>query len=111
MTYALIIKPEAEADITAANEWYLAIGEELSRRFLETLETVLRRMQSTPLLYAVEKWECRRAHLRKFPYFLVYRVEGNNVVVLGLFHERRDPALWQTRARDTSNGQDHASKG
>jgi ParE-like toxin of type II ParDE toxin-antitoxin system len=106
MNYTLVIRPAAEADFAEAKTRYAAVSEDLGERFMNALEAALHRIEATPLIYAAEKWDARRAHLRQFPFFVVFRVVMNKVIVLGLFHERRDPALWQARAGDATNGQD-----
>ena len=34
---------------------------------------------------------------RRFPYSIFSRVESQQVVVLAVFHSRRNPRIWQTR--------------
>jgi hypothetical protein len=35
---------------------------------------------------------------RRFPYAVYYQTAGNEVVVLGILHTRRDPCEWQSWA-------------
>jgi plasmid stabilization system protein ParE len=42
--------------------------------------------------------EVRRAVVRRFPYAVFYKIEPQQVVVLAVFHSRRDPKSWQARA-------------
>jgi len=39
----------------------------------------------------------RKAILRRFPYSLLFILEGDDVVVLGCFHHRQDPKNWAER--------------
>ena len=39
----------------------------------------------------------RRVPVRRFPYSIFYYVEREHIVVLGVFHSRRDPRNWQRR--------------
>ena len=104
MSYTLIVKPEAHADIADQEGHYRQIGEGLADRFLEAVEQTLKRIVRAPLAYAVDFMAARKAHVRDFPFLIVFRVEGETVVVFGLFHERRDPELWHARVRDSVNG-------
>jgi plasmid stabilization system protein ParE len=36
--------------------------------------------------------------VRRFPYSVFYRVEADRIVVLAVFHGRRNPRIWQARA-------------
>ena len=42
--------------------------------------------------------DVRRAFMRRFPYGVFYRVEEDQIIVVGVFHARRDPKRWQARA-------------
>ena len=45
-----------------------------------------------PLALAVVAGRFRRALLRRFPYSIYFVVEGDEVLVVGLFHSARRPA-------------------
>jgi len=34
----------------------------------------------------------------RFPYFVLYYLDGDNAVVFGRFHTARDPEIWRGRA-------------
>jgi hypothetical protein len=51
-----------------------------------------------PLAYPAVHGEARKAVLRRFPYALIYVVEGSDIVVLACYHHRRDPKGWRARA-------------
>ena len=42
--------------------------------------------------------EIRRLMTRRFPYGVFYLVEATSVVVLAVFHAKRDPGQWRRRA-------------
>ena len=48
-------------------------------------------------LYAKILHDARRAPVRRFPYSVFYKVEPERVVVISVFHGRRDPKVWQER--------------
>jgi plasmid stabilization system protein ParE len=39
----------------------------------------------------------RRALLRRFPYSLLYRVEPGAILLVAVFHAKRDPKIWRAR--------------
>lgn len=94
----MIIRPEAEADLVNARDWYERQREGLGAAFLLCVEEVLVRIGRTPEMYTVVYHDVRRALTRRFPYAVYYRIAGNEVVVLGILHTRRDPREWQSRA-------------
>jgi plasmid stabilization system protein ParE len=94
----MIIRPEAEADLVNARDWYERQREGLGAAFLLCVEEVLERIGRTPEMCTAVYRDVRRALTRRFPYAVYYRVAGNEVVVLGMLHTRRDPHEWQSRA-------------
>lgn len=42
--------------------------------------------------------DCRKVLLRRFPFFMVYRVRGDEFLVVAVFHHRRDPRKLIRRA-------------
>ena len=93
----MIIRPEAEADLMSARDWYERQRAGLGNEFLMAVEEVLLRMQRTPDSHAVVHHGVRRALTRRFPYSVYYRIEGGEVIVVGVFHAGRAPDAWQSR--------------
>ena len=90
MSWRVIIRPNAEADLRAARSWYesqrTGLGDELLdevRRAVGLLETDPERR---PLYYR----GFRRLLTRRFPYKLFYRVEGGRVIVFRILHAKRE---------------------
>jgi plasmid stabilization system protein ParE len=94
----MIIRPEAEADLVNARDWYERQRVGLGATFLLCVEEVFERIDRTPEIYVAVYQDVRRAFTRRFPYAVYYRIADNEVVVLGIFHTRRDPREWQSRA-------------
>jgi plasmid stabilization system protein ParE len=94
----MIIRPEAEADLGNARDWYERQREGLGAAFLLCVEEVLERIGRTPEMYTAVYHDVRRALTRRFPYAVYYRIAGNEVVVLGILHTHRDAHEWQSRA-------------
>jgi plasmid stabilization system protein ParE len=98
MSYALIVEPEAEAEIDEASRWYKEISRELGEDFLRAVEEALASIRENPLQYQIIHGRGRRVRLRRFTsYRLFYVVAGQEVVLLGCIHGRRNPKRWQDR--------------
>jgi plasmid stabilization system protein ParE len=94
----MIIRPEAEADLVNARDWYERQREGLGAAFLLCVEEMLERIGRTPEMYTAVYRDVRRALTRRFPYAVYYCIAGTEVVVLGILPMRRDPREWQSRA-------------
>jgi toxin ParE1/3/4 len=98
MSDPLIIRPEAEADLAEAKDWYEHQRAGLGLEFILSLEECLERIRRSPYAHAEMYKGVRRTSIRRFPYGVYYRVEADAVVVLAVQHSRRDPRRWQERA-------------
>lgn len=93
MSFGLVFKRLAEAEIAEVFAWYDQNGLDQGRAFLVELERVERFVRLNPLLYAKVEGDIRRANLRRFPYSLFYVVDDDTVTVLSCFHQHRDPLI------------------
>lgn len=93
----LIVRPAAAEDLEEARFWYEAQRPGLGAEFLDAVEQVLSAVQEMPGRFKVAHGEMRRALVRRFPYCVFFRVRGEDVVVVGCFHGRRDPRRWKAR--------------
>lgn len=97
MSFRLRLRPEAEADIAGGYRWYRARAARLASDFLDELGRALSAVSDHPGAHPSLHKKVRRALVRRFPYAIFYIVEGDEVVVLGIFHQARDPRRWRRR--------------
>jgi plasmid stabilization system protein ParE len=93
----LVIRPEAEEEISEAFRWYEDKSEGLGSEFMRALDAGLSYIQRNPAAYAIVHKQMRRALLRRFPYSVIYLIEGDKIIVLACFHASRDPKQWKKR--------------
>lgn len=98
------LSPEAEREVGDAFVYYERSRRGLGTEFLRGLELLLEGVRQNPLRFARVQGQTRRAGLRRFPYFVLYVLRTDRIVITGLFHDRRSPARWvdriQERAKD-----------
>lgn len=99
MTRRLILRPEAEADIAVAAQWYEERKRGLSLQFRAALDRTLSSIIARPELYARVHRELRRALLRRFPYGVFYLILPEAIIVLAVLHTSRSPSVWRARVR------------
>lgn len=97
MSYDIVIRPEAEADITDAYRWYEERDKGLGIEFLRCLEASLNSIKRNPEMYQRIHKNIHRTLIRKFPYGMFYIIDQNKIAVLAVFHTHRDPKEWQNR--------------
>jgi len=97
MSRRLIVRPEAEAEMTDAFDWYEDRVPGLGSEFLLCVDAVFSAIQRTPQHYPRVHKTARRALSRRFPYEIIFVEDNERVVVLSVFHAKRNPKLWLER--------------
>ena len=92
------ISPEAEADLAEARAFYEGRRGGLGDEFLESFEDTLRSIETSPEAFSVVHRQLRRTLMRRFPFSVYYRIEGGEPVIIAVFHSRRNPKDWKSRA-------------
>ena len=97
MKYKLIVRPEAESELLEAVKWYEKKVRGLGANFLLNAEATIESILRIPEAYTLTYKNTRRALVRKFPFSVHYIIDGNNIVVLAIFHSSRNPKEWKKR--------------
>jgi len=93
----LRLRPEARLDILEARAWYEEKASGLGSEFARAVDGAATGILRFPKAFPTAHGPVRKAVLRRFPYSLLFIVEGHDIVVLGCFHHRRDPRTWADR--------------
>lgn len=91
MQYQLVLQPEAIEEIDLAYAWYEQQKAHLGRSFLDELEVTLDKIVRNPRQYGfANKW-VRKLKLRKFPFLVVFEIEGDKIYVYSVLHTSKQP--------------------
>jgi toxin ParE1/3/4 len=90
MKYRLLIKAEAIRDMTEAFDWYEEKRTGLGTEFLDELEGHYDRITHDPQHYPSHHGQ-RIAVMHRFPYKIVFEIEGDAIAVYAVYHHKRDP--------------------
>jgi toxin ParE1/3/4 len=92
------ISPEAERELTDGALFYAEQADpELGLAFIAEFERALEILREQPNLGAPWRGMMRRFPLRRFPYFVLCVVEGVELRIIALVHQRRRPGSWSGR--------------
>jgi plasmid stabilization system protein ParE len=80
-----------------AERWYEQQRPGTGAAFVQAVDTAISRILAMPELYPVVHDDVRCALLRRFPYGVYYRVTDTHLIVIAVYHSRRDPSGWQSR--------------
>ena len=105
MNQRLIIRPEAEADLTDAAEWYDTREPDLGLELVSEVHSAISRALKNP-----ESFTCvrrnptvRRVLTRRFPYRIFFMVRPDAIVVFAMLHAARHDRRWKHRAEHKNN--------
>lgn len=97
MNRPLSIRPDAEAEIAEAHDWYEERRPGLGADFLSEVRKALADIEEFPERYPVVRNDVRRRLLNRFPYSILFLTEPKETVIIACFHGRRDPKRWHSR--------------
>jgi len=97
MKYNLKVESCADKDISDAVFWYEKQLKELGARFLLCVDAAIQSIQRNPKAYPEVYKEFRRALIQRFPYGIYYFIENESIIVIAVYHEKRDPRDWKKR--------------
>jgi plasmid stabilization system protein ParE len=97
MSLPVVLRDEAQAEFDEAFDYYEGQQPGLGVDFAARVQQVFDRISATPQMHAVVFADVRKAVVSRFPYCVFYRAESARVEVIAIFHNRRDPSIWQGR--------------
>ena len=89
--------PEADDEVVEAYHWYRARSPSAAADFRIQVDRAITLIAEAPDRPARYLHGTRRVLLRRFPFFVVYRVIDGEVEVVAVAHGRRRPGYWSYR--------------
>jgi ParE toxin of type II toxin-antitoxin system, parDE len=99
MSFNLLVKEEAIADIYEIANWYNEQKNNLGFDFLSELELTFKAITKNPSNYQIQKKKLRQILLNRFPYVAVFEIIDNDVIVYGVIHCKRNPKVKTSRKK------------
>jgi len=90
----LQLTSEAELDIDDAYNWYEDQQYGLGERFLDHVENAFQQIAQNSLTFRYWHRPFRGYAMPTFPYVILYRATKDEVQVVSVFHNSRDPKPW-----------------
>lgn len=84
-------------EFLSAVQWYEDQRSGLGTEFEFACRAAIALIEQHPLSFPVVHGEVRRVVLRRFPYMIFYRSREEELVIVAVMHERRDPRRWRSR--------------
>lgn len=87
----------ARRELREAVTYYNEEKPGLGRCFALEVKSTISRIKAHPLLWTKISRRLRRCRLKKFPYSLLYYLEGERIIIVVVMHDQRNPTHWQRR--------------
>jgi plasmid stabilization system protein ParE len=71
--------------------WYDERKDHLGDEFFQEVERVLASIAANPQAFPQSSRGRRKAHLKRFPYTIFYRIHADRLRVLSIRHDKRHP--------------------
>ena len=97
MSLPVQMRRVARGEYDVAIDWHESAKPGLGARFEAAVETAIRDAATTPDRFPVADGDIREVVVDGFPYCVYYRVRGGQLVVVGVYHQSRDPSGWKGR--------------
>jgi len=88
---------EAEDEVEESRAWYRFRSESAEVAFLRELDHALDRVTEAPHRWPKYIAGTRRYVFPRFPYSIIYFVEGEAINVVAAAHSKRKPGYWRKR--------------
>lgn len=89
---------EALAEAEEATRWYRDNGgTSPSRAFADELRRVVELAAEQPGIGAPGQHGTARLYFKRFPYTLIFRIQGSSLRVIAVAHQSRRPGYWVER--------------
>jgi plasmid stabilization system protein ParE len=92
-----VFHPEALKEYAEGVEYYAQIRVELAQAFIDAVEKAIFRILESPNRWRIIDKDIRRCLTRKFPYGILYTIENDYILILGVMHCNRKPKSWRNR--------------
>ncbi|MCB0520834.1 MAG: type II toxin-antitoxin system RelE/ParE family toxin [Lewinellaceae bacterium] len=97
MIYNLELTEIAGVEFWEAVDWYDSQKKLLGLEFAKELQDLLKLIKENPNGFPQAYRKKYKAVLHRFPYSIFYEIHGDTIFILAIFHNSRDPKIWQQR--------------
>ena len=97
MSLPIVFRRVARVEMDEAISWYQYQRAGLGLELTTEIDRYFQRIADNPKQFPKIRGEIRRAVLQRFPFTIHFLVEAHRIVVLAVFHVKRDPRVLEDR--------------
>ena len=94
--------PDVYQELEYSRKWYEDRAVGLGNVFLNEVNLAVDTIRKMTLVWAFydRRYSVRRYIVHRFPYGLIYTVQGDLIKIYAVMHLKRHPDYWRTRLRN-----------
>lgn len=92
--YRIALSKDFESNLLDIVKYYSDINLKFAMQFDLEIRTINKNLELNPLMYSIRHKSVRRVNLKKFPFCIFYSIDGDEVFILDILHQNRDPVFW-----------------
>ena len=87
----------AESEMLGARDFYNAQLDDLGENFIDEVERSIAIIQKSPTRWPIMEENFRGYILQRFPFTIYYVNDPDDILILAIAHQSRNPGYWKTR--------------
>ncbi len=91
LAFKIEITNLAEEEYASTYHYYEEKIYGLGDKFEKETESLMEQLKTNPFLFQRKYKHYREAIFKQFPYYIVYEIIGDSVIIHSFFHARRNP--------------------
>lgn len=93
----IVFSQGAQRDFREGLRWYRERSDQAAEGFIVSMEDLIERIGAHPERFRLVTETLRKAHFKRFPYSLIFRVSSDSIQIFAVAHNKRRPGYWQRR--------------
>ena len=93
----IVLDSAAVSEMEQAALFYEDCREGLGHEFMTSVEDALNEIARYPTVWRRMKGDFRRYLVHRFPYGIIYALDGDTIYVAAVMHLKRKPDYWESR--------------
>lgn len=93
----LTFHPDVSQEIKSSYDWYQLQAKGLGDDFIKELESAFKTILALPRTWPKFGANHHRFLLSRFPFSVIYQVHSDNLYVIAIMHNSKNPGYWLKR--------------
>lgn len=95
--------PEATQELEQSAAWYQERSDAAAKGFALAVDAAINKISQNPERFPRVDRRHRACNLRKYPFQVIYRQEGEKIYIIAVAHAKRRPGYWRARLGPSPN--------